>query len=117
MQTIRELKQRGFTVQASNASGCTEVRFDAKFHFFNPKFLDGALHLVDSLKNSAKLNADQHCIIVAGTFADADEFPLVLLDMAQVAEIKEAHAQHAAATQKAMETGAVLTSLFQKVME
>lgn len=121
MQSISELKKRGFAVRpAADAIGCTEVRFSAEFHYFNPKWLDDAANLAGSLNAADGVGEGQYRIIVAGTYADSDAFPFVLMSTAQVEEVRNAHSmyeeakeQRDAATKRVGEAGAVLAGLLE----
>ena len=121
MRSINELKRLGFTANpTANASGCTDIGFNAEFHYFNPKFLDDASKLVSSLKAADALDDGLYGIIVAGLYADSDVLPFVLLSADQVECIKSAHAQfekaqirRKAAAQKEIEASSTLTTLFE----
>lgn len=119
MQTVAQLKQNGYSVgPAPRAVGCTEVQSAEVFYFFNPRFLDDASLVADNLHAAAQLEDGRYGVIIAGTFADADEFPFVLLSIAQEAEVRAAHvaftqarAQRDEATRRVGEAGTALAGL------
>lgn len=124
MQTVSQLKQLGFSIGPSpRAIDCTEVRASTAFHFFNPRFVDDAAQLVDSLREAAILEDGQYGVIIAGKFGDADPLPFVLLDAAQVEAVRAAHvsytqakAERDEATRRVGEAGTALAALLNNLM-
>lgn len=124
MQRVSTLKGRGFTVRpAANAVGCTEVRFNTEFHYFNPTFLDDASNLAGSLKAAELADDGQYGIIVAGVYGESDSFPFVLLSANQVREVRNAHSlfveartQRDEAIKRVGKTGAALADLLEALV-
>lgn len=95
MQTVEQVRQQGYSVEAApRAVGCTQVQGPHPFWFFNPRFVDDAAGLADSLREASSLGDGQYGFLMAGQYADKDVVPFVLLTEAQAQQVREAHATY-----------------------
>lgn len=102
MNTVNELKIKGFTVQASNdAVDCTEVVSPRGFAYFNPRFMDKVEQLGEQLKVASQTKTGEYRLLVAGIYEGNDDFPFAVLSLAEADDLMGHFRQHEAAVEKA----------------
>jgi len=86
MQSVKILREAGFTVQpATDAIGCTEVRSNKLFYFYNPKFVSSLAEVFDKLQ-PADFHDGRYRLIIAGNCPPDDgQVPLSIVN----AEMRE----------------------------
>jgi hypothetical protein len=95
MQTIAQLRLRGFTakVAAAPAVGCTELSSTEPFFYYNPRFALAMADIAEGIKPAA-CAAGGFSMVVAGEFGDADKFPFVIIDSALMSTLNKAYADY-----------------------
>lgn len=90
MRTVKALKLAGFDIQPStNGIGCTDIRSNQPFWYYNPRFCSSMSEIHEGTRAATEHNG-VHQMTLAGSYADDDEFPFIIIEPQRKALLDDA---------------------------